>query len=110
MLSPARPSSSSLAKHLDAGHDRLLRLFAHADDLDLFTDLDDAALHTTGGYGATTGDGEHVLDGHEERPVDVTLRLRQVVVQSVRELDDGLAPLAVFLAAAAFERLESRAL
>jgi hypothetical protein len=74
-----------------------------ADDLDLLVDLEDATLDTAGDDGATTGDREDVLDGHEERLVGVALRLRDVVVDGVHELLDGLAPLGV-----ALERLERR--
>src|SRR5665647_1336318 len=95
-----------LAEHLDPGDGGLHRLLAHADDLDLLADLDDTALHASGSDGAATGDREHVLDGHEERLVDVALRLREVLVQGIRKLDDALAPLAVVLAAAALESLE----
>jgi len=98
-----------LAEHLDAGHDGLDRLVAHADDLDLLADTDLAALDATGGDGAATGDGEHVLDRHEERLVDVALRLRQIRVEGVRELEDALAPRAVVFATAALERLQRRA-
>ena len=60
-----------LAEHLDAGDGRLgRRAGVDADDLDLLVDLEDAALDTTGDDGATTGDREDVLDGHEERLVD----------------------------------------
>src|SRR5918911_3006667 len=63
-----------LAEHLDAGDGRLGRVRADADDLDLLGDLDDATLDATGHDGATAGDGEDVLDGHEERLVDLALR------------------------------------
>ena len=55
-----------------------------ADDLDLLVDLEDAALDTTGDDGATTGDGEDVLDGHEERLVRLALRLGDVGVDGVQ--------------------------
>ena len=76
---------------------------ADADDLDLLVDLDDAALDAAGDDGATTGDREDVLDGHEERLVGLTLGLRDVLVDRVHELDDRLAPLLV-----AVERREGR--
>ena len=74
-----------------------------ADDLDLLVDLEDAALDTTGDDGATAGDGEDVLDGHEERLVRLAHRLGDVAVDGVHQLEDGLAPLRV-----ALERLERR--
>ena len=55
------------------------------------------ALHTTGGNGATAGDGHRVLDGHQERLVDHALRRRDVGVDGVHELPDLLLPLFVAL-------------
>src|SRR5690606_25471673 len=49
-----------LAEHLDAGHDGLADLVPQADDLDLVTGLDAAAVHTAGGDGAAARDAEHV--------------------------------------------------
>lgn len=43
-----------------------------ADNLDLITGLDLALLDTARHHGTTSGDGEHVLHGHEERLVQVT--------------------------------------
>ena len=76
---------------------------ADADDLDLLVDLDDAALDATGDDGATTGDREDVLDGHEERLLGLALRGRDVLVDRVHQLEDRLAPLLV-----ALERREGR--
>src|SRR5687767_12346739 len=90
-----------LAEHLDAGDGRLRRTLADADDLDLFGDLDDATLDATGDDGAATGDGEDVLDGHEERLVDLTLGLGDRRVDGVHELHELVAPLLV-----ALERLQ----
>ena len=87
-----------LAEHLDAGDDGLGgRAGVDAHDLDLLVDLDDAALDTTGDDGATTGDREDVLDGHEERLVDLTLGGRDVGVDRVHQLEDRLAPLGIAL-------------
>src|SRR5690606_19417354 len=69
-----------LAEHLHAGADGLERLLGDAEDLDLVIDVEHAALDTTGDDGATTGNREHVLDGHEEVAIDVALRLRNVGV------------------------------
>src|SRR3954447_2594737 len=86
-----------LAEHLDAGDGGLRRGRTDADDLDLLVHLDDAALHTTGDDGAATGDGEDVLDGHEEGLVDLTLRLGDRGVDRVHELHELVAPLGVAL-------------
>src|SRR5690606_3760896 len=86
-----------LAEHLDTGDGGLLRLLADADDLDLLVDADDAALDAAGDHGAATGDGEDVLDGHEERLVEVALRLRDVLVDGRHQLADRVGPLLLAL-------------
>src|SRR5918998_1219827 len=86
-----------LAEHLDAGDGRLGRVRTDADDLDLLGHLDDAALHATGDDGAATGDGEDVLDGHEEGLVDLTLGLGDGGVDRVHEVHQLVAPLGVAL-------------
>src|SRR5690242_3433466 len=93
-----------LAEHLDAGHDRLRGLLVDADDLDLLAGLDLALLHAAGGDGAAAGDREDVLDGHQERLVDVARGLRDVLVHGRHELQDLRRPLGV-----ALERLQGRA-
>ena len=69
--------------------------FADADDVDGLVDLDHAALDPAGDHRATAGDGEDVLHRHQERLVDLTDRLRDVVVDRVHQLHDRLAPLGV---------------
>ena len=76
-------------EHLDAGDDGLLLLVAQADDLDFLAQLQDTALHTAGGHGAAAGDGEHVLDGHQEGQVVVTGGSGDIVVNSVHQLLDA---------------------
>src|SRR5665647_3517422 len=68
-----------------------------ANDLDLGVDLEVAALQPAGDDRATTGDRADVLDGHKERLVDVALRLRNIGVDGVHELQNRLAPLGVAL-------------
>src|SRR4051794_4654122 len=86
-----------LAEHLDAGDGGLGRGGTDADDLDLLRHLDDAALDATGHDGATTGDREDVLDGHEERLVDLAHGLGDRRVDGVHELHELVAPLLVAL-------------
>ena len=59
-----------------------------ADDLDFLADLDDAALDAAGHDGAAARDREHVFDRHQERLVDRALRLRDVVVDRLHQLED----------------------
>mmetsp|Transcript_4709 Transcript_4709/g.15187 ORF Transcript_4709/g.15187 Transcript_4709/m.15187 type:complete len:458 (-) Transcript_4709:602-1975(-) len=87
-----------LAEHLNAGASRLDGIF-DTNNLDLFTHLDNATLNTTGHNGTTTRDGEYVLDRHQERLIDRTLRLGDVVIQSFYQLlDSGSAHLVVVFA------------
>ena len=79
---------------------------ADADDLDFLADLDDAALDAAGDDGAAAGDREHVFDRHQERLVDRTLRLRDVGVDRLHQLEDRVV---ADLRVAVFERRERRA-
>ena len=88
MLSPACAWSSSL-RNISTPVTTVFLVSVDADDLDLVADLDDAALDTTGRDGAAAGDGEDVLDGHQERLLDVADRVREVGVDRVHELPDG---------------------
>ena len=74
-----------------------------ADELDLVADLALALLDAAGHDGAAAGDREHVLDRHEERPVDVADGLRDVGVDRLHQLEDLRRPLRV-----ALERLQRR--
>src|SRR5690606_40295086 len=60
-----------------------------ADNFDLFLDLDDTALDTTGYHGAAAGNREHVFDRHQERTVNSTNRLRNVAVEGLDQLLHG---------------------
>src|SRR5690606_37306534 len=83
-----------LAEHLHTGDYRLL-VRTKADQLHLLADLDTATLHTTSRHRTTTRDREDVLHWHQERLVDITLRLGDVAVDSIHQLGDLLTPLAV---------------
>src|SRR2546430_12121228 len=91
-----------LVEHLDAGHDGTRAAWADSDDLDFLVPLELAALDTTRGHSAATFDREHVLDRHQERLVDRALRLGDVGVHGVHQLEDLGGPLGV-----ALEGLES---
>src|SRR5690606_14500502 len=76
-----------LAEHFNAGDGRLAGR-TNADDLDFLTNLDDAALNTTGHNRTTARDREHVFDRHQERKVNRTLRGRDVFVNRSHQLAD----------------------
>ena len=79
-----------LAEHLDARDDGLLRLLFEPDDLDLFADLHLTALDATGADRAAAGDREDVFDRHQERLVDLALRLGDVIVDRIHQLEDRI--------------------
>jgi hypothetical protein len=83
------PLIEGLAEHLDAGDDHLAGGL-DADQLDLVAGLHDAALDAAGRDGATALDAEHVLDGHQEWLVRLTLRGRDVRIDRVHQRLDGL--------------------
>ena len=89
-------------EHLDT-RDRGLLRGTDAHDLDLGVDGQGATLGATGNNRSTTGDGEHVLDGHQERLVLVAHGVGDAVVSRFHQVKDGLSPLLV-----ALESLEAR--
>lgn len=64
---------AGLLEGLDVGDLGLDGNLVLANELNLRVLLQDTALDTARGDGATAGDGKDVLDGHEERLVDVAL-------------------------------------
>ena len=64
-------------------------------DLHLVTGVDHTLLHLPGHHRPTTRDREHILDRHQERLVQITLRGRNVTVQRIQELEHALALFAV---------------
>ena len=49
-----------------------------------------ATLNSTGSNSTTAGDGEDVLNRHQERLVSLTFRGRDVVVNSIHQVEDAL--------------------
>src|ERR1700678_3306069 len=97
------PLVEQLAKHFHTGYGRFGAGRLDADDLDFLVDVDHTALDAAGDHGATAGDGEDVLDGHQERLLGVAVRIRNRLVDRIHQLLDGLDPLRV-----AFKRLQRR--
>ena len=94
-----------LAKHLHPGTYGLDRVF-QANDLDVFTHLDHAALNTPRGHCAATGYGEYVFYRHQEGFVQCPRGLGNVFVKRRGKLEYRFFAM---LALVAFERLERRA-
>ncbi|CAN3976535.1 IS66 family transposase, partial [Dysosmobacter welbionis] len=78
-----------LVEHLDAGDNGLLLLVGQANNLDFLAQLQDTTLHTAGSHGAAAGDGEHVLDGHQERHILLAVGGGDIVVNSIHQLLDA---------------------
>src|SRR5699024_10571755 len=76
--------------HLQTGNGGLHLLFLQTDDLNFLADLDHAALHTTGSHGAAAGDGEHVLNRHQEGQIGLAVGGGDVAVDSVHQVQDAL--------------------
>src|SRR4051812_21946311 len=74
------PLVEQLAEHLHTGDGGLRGGQLDADDLDFLVHVDHTALHTSGHHGAAAGDGEDVLDGHQERLVGLTDGVRDRLV------------------------------
>ena len=85
-----------LAEHLDARHHRLL-VGAEPHHLDLFADLDLAAIDAARGDRAAARDRKDVFDRHQERLVDLALRHRNRLVERGEQFLDFSCPLLVAL-------------
>src|SRR5699024_3739190 len=72
-----------LTEHLDTGDVGEGGLLVDVDDGDIVVNLQGATLDTAGDDGATTGDGEDVLERHQERLIGLALRVRDGVVASI---------------------------
>src|SRR6185312_15488471 len=88
-----------LLEHFNAGANRLLRI-AETDDRAGLANLDLAAFDTTRDNSSTTRDREDVFDRHQERQVDCTLGLRNVLVDRSHQLVDLGFPLRLSVQAA----------
>src|SRR5699024_6263287 len=78
-----------LVEHLDTGNDGLALLVGQTHDLNFLGELQSTTLHTAGSNGTTAGDGEHVLNGHQEGHVSLTVRSGDIVVNSIHQLLDA---------------------
>ena len=78
-----------LVEHLDTGNGGLTLLVGQTNDLDLLVQVQHATLHTTGSNGTTAGDGEHVLDGHQEGHILLAVGGGDPSVNSVHQLLDA---------------------
>src|SRR5699024_820271 len=82
-----------LTEHLDTGNNYLADVLVYANDLNLIGEMQGTTLYSTRSNGSTDGDGEYILNGHQERLVGLTNRIRNVAVNSIHELQNLVAPL-----------------
>src|SRR5690606_33086717 len=97
-----------LPEHLDSGNDCLPCLIHETDDLDFVADLDGTSLNPARSNSTTAGDGEYVLDRHQERFVLSSLRLRDVLVDSIHEVEYALVFRSTQICCAALKSLQGR--
>ena len=76
-------------EHLDTGNNGLLLLVGQTNDLNLLVELQLTTLHTAGSNGTTAGDGEHVLDGHQEGHILLAVGGGDPLVNGVHQLLDA---------------------
>ena len=98
------------AEHFDTGNNRFLSLVGQTDDLNFLRHIQLATLHTAGSNRTTASDGEDVFNRHQEGLVGGTLRARNVLVDSVHQLEDRRILRSIDIGAGAFQRHQSGAL
>src|SRR5205809_938416 len=81
-----------LLEHLHAGDHRLSGL-AEADDFNFFSHLHLAALDSARDHRAAPRDREDILNRHQERLFNLTLRYRHILVHRLHQLVNLLLPL-----------------
>src|SRR5690606_14893190 len=89
---PSLTTIKRLTMHLHTRHHRL-RGVTKTNDLNLVTGLHHTTLNPTSRHRAATSDREHILNRHQERLLNVTLRSRDVTVDRVKQLPDLIHPL-----------------
>ena len=78
-----------LSEHLKTSNNSGLGLLGQTGDLNGIVNLNNATLNSTSCNGTTASDGHSILNRHQERLVLITLRSRNVLVNSVHELLDA---------------------
>ena len=96
-----------LAEHFNTGADGLRLLVFQTNDFNFLTHLELSTLNTAGSNRTTAGNGEDVLNGHQEGQVSLTFRSRNVGVDGVKKVPDGLQDFSVRVAAVILKSLES---
>ena len=79
----------NLAEHFDTGNNGLLLLVSQANDFNFLTSLQLSTLNSTSGNSTTAGNGEHVLNRHQEGQVSLTVRSGDIAVNSLHQFFDA---------------------
>ena len=96
-----------LTEHFDTGNNNFSALISKTNDLNFLTDLELSALNSTCSNCAAACDCEDVLNRHKEGHVGFTVRCRDIAVNSVHKLIDGLELGSVGVIAVVLKSLES---
>ena len=94
-------------EHFNTGNGGGLLLIGQTDDFNHIRYLNGAALHTTRSNRTTAGNGEHVLNRHQERQVGLTLGSGNIAVNSVHQLPNALVLGSLGILVGGFERVAS---
>ena len=90
-------TSTSLIKklfeHLNACTNCLLCLFTDTNNLNFLIKVKCTTLNTTCRNSTTSCDCENILDWHKEWLICITYRLRNMLINSIHQLDNLITPL-----------------
>ncbi len=81
-----------LVEHLKTCSNGGLNVIGDTKDLNRLVQLQSTTLYTSGSNGSTTGDGEYILNRHQERLIVITNRSRDMLINDVEQLHDLVAP------------------
>ena len=96
-----------LAEHFDTCNDCLSLFVCETDDFNFLTELELSALDSACGNCAAACDCEDVFNRHDEGQVCLSFRSRNVRINSIHKLYDGLVLGSVGICGCAFKSLES---
>ena len=82
-----------LTEHLDTSYSCLLDLFFNTNDFNFFVEVDCTTLYSTSCNSTTSCDSEYVLDWHKEWLICRTLWVWDVLINSIHQFHDLVAPL-----------------
>ncbi len=84
---PSLPLIKKLPEHLNTSTRRLLRI-PDTDDLQLITSMNNPLLNLARHHRPTTRNRKHILNRHQKRLIQITLRLRNIRIHRLHQLRD----------------------